>query len=234
MKVIVVIPTYNERDNIEELVARLVRVGVPDLGILFVDDASPDGTATAVRGLIARFPFLHIIERTGKHGLGSAYVEGFRNALKEGAEIVCEMDADLSHAPEDLPRLIAAITEGADVAIGSRRILGGKIVGWNWRRHFASRGAVWFSRMLLQLHTKDATSGFRAYRAHVLRNINFESVHSDGYAFQEEMLMRCERAGFIIREIPTTFVDRTRGSSKLGYHEIVDFFRSIFRLWMHR
>jgi len=234
MRVTVVVPTYNEKENVSELVARIAALAFADLDIVIVDDRSPDGTAVAVRQLMARFPFLHIIERSGKLGLGSAYVEGFKYALKEGADIVCEMDADLSHAPEDLPRLIAAVTGGADVAIGSRRILGGKIVGWNWRRHFASKGAVWFSRMLLQLRTKDATSGFRAYRTHVLRSIGFESVHSDGYAFQEEMLMRCERKGFIIKEIPTTFIDRTRGSSKLGYREIAAFFRSIFRLWMHQ
>ncbi|MEW6610746.1 MAG: polyprenol monophosphomannose synthase [Patescibacteria group bacterium] len=230
----IVIPTYNERENIVPLIHALFALGISDLSVLVVDDASPDGTGEAVEALRAELPHLELLRRACKQGLGSAYVEGFARVLEKGAGVVVEMDADFSHAPEDVPRLLQAIVDGADVVIGSRRVPRGRIVGWHWRRHVASRGAMWIARMLLRLKTRDVTSGFRAYRRSCLTAIHFADVRSDGYAFQEEMLLRCERGKFIITEVPVTFIDRVHGTSKLGMQEIVNFFITLLRLWIHR
>lgn len=229
--IVIVIPTYNERENIVMLIRALQSLLLPDIHILVVDDASPDGTADAVETLRKEFPGVSVLRRSGKMGLGSAYVEGFQRALSEGADVVVQMDADLSHDPRDVPRLFEVIEGGADVAIGSRRITGGRIVGWNWKRHIASRGAMWMARIMLRLRTRDITSGFRAFRRSCLIALHFEDVRSNGYAFQEEMLLRCEQGQFIIREIPVTFVDRQVGMSKLGVREIAEFFLIMLRLW---
>ncbi len=234
MRITVVVPTYNERENIEMLISRIAALHIPEISIIVVDDASPDGTGAAVSALHGTYPFVSLIERNGKKGLGSAYVEGFTRALAQGADIIIEMDADLSHAPEDIPRLLSAIEEGADVAIGSRRVPGGQIVGWHWRRHLASICATWLSRALLGFSTRDITSGFRAFRRSTLIAMHFADVRSDGYAFQEEMLLRCERGKFIITEIPVVFTDRVRGESKLGVREVISFFITLMRLWIHR
>lgn len=232
MSVTIVIPTYNERGNIEILISRIAALHIPDVGIIAVDDASPDGTGKLVEALLGDFPQVTLIRRPAKLGLGSAYVEGFTRALTQGADVIVEMDADLSHSPEDIPRLLNAIEEGADVAIGSRRVPGGKIVGWHWRRHLASTCATWISRALLGFSTRDITSGFRAFRRSTLIAIHFADVRSDGYAFQEEMLLRCERGKFIITEVPVVFMDRVRGESKLGFRDVVSFFVTLLRLWI--
>ena len=234
MRTTIVIPTYNERGNIEILISRIAALHMPTASIIVVDDASPDGTGAVVSALQGTYPFVSLIERSGKKGLGSAYVEGFTRALAQGADIIIEMDADLSHAPEDIPRLLSAIEEGADVAIGSRRVPGGQIVGWHWRRHVASACATWLSRALLGFGTRDITSGFRAFRRSTLLAMHFADVRSDGYAFQEEMLVRCERGKFIISEIPVVFTDRARGQSKLGLRDVVSFFVTLMRLWIRR
>jgi len=227
----IVIPTYNERENIVPLVRALYGLGIPDLYVLVVDDASPDGTADAVDALRGEFPGVEVLRRPGKMGLGSAYVEGFTRALEAGADVVIQMDADFSHDPADVARLIAALEARADVAVGSRRVAGGSIVGWHWQRHLASKGAQTLARMLLRLKTRDITSGFRAFRHSCLAAIHFSDVRSNGYAFQEEMLLRCERGHFLIMEVPVRFVDRACGNSKLGIKDVVEFFTIMAKLW---
>lgn len=229
MKTIIVVPTYNEGENIERLIKSIFNLRVNNLEVIIVDDASPDGTGEKVKSLIPDYP-LYLIARNKKMGLGSAYIAGFKKALALGAEIIFEMDADFSHEPRDIPRLIAAIENGADLAIGSRRVKGGKIVGWSPRRHLTSWIATWFSRAMLGMKTNDVTAGFRAYRRAVIENLNLNAIQSSGYAFQEEMLYRSERAGFNVVEIPVTFLDRKQGKSKLGQKEIYDFFLSMLKL----
>ncbi len=225
----VVIPTYNEAENIGGLVADLLALPL-QLQVLIVDDASTDDTAKLVDELTQRYKNLHVLHRGGKFGLGSAYRDGFAYALNTGASVVGEMDADFSHNPNDVPRLFAAITAGADVVIGSRRVAGGSIVGWGPWRHLASWGAMTVSRLTLGLKTKDVTAGFRLYTTAALRRIPWRETRSDGYAFQEEILFWCERAGLKIVEIPVTFTDRTQGKSKLSPSNATEFFKTMWRL----
>jgi glycosyltransferase involved in cell wall biosynthesis len=244
-KTAVIIPTYNEKENIAGLVGRIFEQNIPNLGIIFVDDGSPDGTAEEIRKHSNRFtnersfvPLrmtsydkpIQVIHRTAKLGLGSAYIAGFKKALADGAELIMEMDADLSHAPEDLPHFIAAVEAGADLVIGSRKIPGGKIIGWNFRRHLMSNGAMFTARLLLGLKTKDVTSGFRCFKRGVLEKIDLDAIKSNGYAFQEEMLYRTEKLGFKVEEIPVTFTDRTKGKSKLSAKDILEFFKVMLKL----
>jgi len=229
MKTIIVIPTYNEKDNVRELVERIFAQSVSGLEILFVDDNSPDGTAGIIKELQKNYP-IHLLERTGKLGLGSAYIAGFKKALALGADLVFEMDADFSHNPTDIPRLIAACESGADLAIGSRKVSGGGVVGWGWKRKFMSNGAMWFARILLRLKAKDVTAGFRCFQRRVLETIDLEKIKSNGYAFQEELLYYTERAGFKVADVPVVFVDRLKGQSKLGKKDITEFFKTVLRL----
>lgn len=201
-----------------------------ELYVLVVDDASPDGTGKVADELGERYPRLQVLHRAGKQGLGSAYRAGFAQALGSGADVVGEMDADLSHAPEDVPRLLAALEGGADVAIGSRRVPGGHIVGWGPWRHLMSFGATAVSRLILGLKTKDVTAGFRLYTKQALAAIPWANVVSDGYAWQEELVYLVERAGLHIAEVPVTFVDRTQGRSKLSSAAALEFFVSLVRL----
>lgn len=228
-RVAIITPTFNERDNIRPLVERIFGLNIAGLFIIFVDDNSPDGTATEIRQLAEKYP-IELIERPGKLGLGTAYVAGFKLALDKSADIIFEMDADLSHAPEDIPRLIGAIESGADVSIGSRKIPGGKILGWNFRRHLMSGGAMSVARLILGLKTCDVTSGFRCYRRKVLEKINLSTIQSNGYAFQEEMLWRVEKNYFRIEEVPVTFQDRKTGQSKLSGRDIFEFFKVMTKL----
>lgn len=222
MKPIIIIPTYNERANIEKLLRHLFRLPTPGLEIIVVDDNSPDGTADIVEKLTKEYP-VHLIKRPGKLGLGSAYIAGFKAALVQGAEYIFEMDADFSHDPDDVVRLLAA-AQNVDLVIGSRRVQGGKIIGWGWTRKAMSTGAMWFARMLLHLKTKDVTAGFRCFHRRVLDTIHLDTITSNGYAFQEELLYRTEQSGFLIKEIPVTFVDRQEGKSKLSKKDIIEFF----------
>lgn len=228
-----VIPTYNEAANLPELTARLFALP-QNLNVLVVDDASPDGTGAVADELAQRYPRLHVLHRAGKLGLGSAYRAGFAWALARGADVVGEMDADLSHAPEDVPRLLATIHHGAGAAIGSRRVAGGRIVGWGMWRSTISWGAAIVSRLILGLKTKDVTAGFRLYTKAALAAIPWQEVASDGYAWQEELVYMLERAGVKITEVPVTFVDRTRGHSKLNFQNVVEFFVTIWRLRSQR
>ncbi len=230
MKKYIIIPTYDEKENLPRLVEKIFSLHVPDLHIIVVDDNSPDGTGKIADELSRQYP-LSVIHRAGKLGLGSAYLAGFKKAMQAGAEIVLEMDADFSHNPQDLPRLIKPIEEGdADVVIGSRRVQGGNVKGWSRWRNWQSRAAMSFARLILNLTTKDITAGFRAYRVQSLKRIDLDKVAAGGYAFQEEMIYLCERNNFKIKEIPVTFTDRRFGKSKLGLKDIVEFFATVFRL----
>lgn len=229
MNLWVVVPTYNERENIDQLLARCFALPL-ELTVLVVDDSSPDGTAERVGELKAVYPRLRLFKRAGKLGLGSAYRDGFSIALQNGGEILGEMDADMSHAPEDLLKLISAVKEGADVVIGSRRVKGGRVDGWGLVRRFTSWGAMTTARLALGLKTLDVTAGFRLYTRQALEKIPWQAAKSDGYAWQEEMLYLCEKAGLRIVEVPVVFVDRKHGKSKLNSKNIFEFFKTMWRL----
>lgn len=229
MKPIIVIPTYNEKENIAKLIMAIFTLSIPNLEIIVVDDNSPDGTAVAVEELEKKQSSIHLIKRRGKLGLGSAYITGFKKAIALEADYIFEMDADFSHDPKDIPRLLEA-ARTADLVIGSRKVRRGKIAGWNWYRRFSSAGAMWFSRLLLGLKTKDVTAGFRVYKRKALTAIPLDKIKSNGYAFQEEMLYRTKKLGCEIREIPVTFIDRREGQSKLSKKDIVEFFVIMFKL----
>lgn len=229
MKTIIVIPTYNEKDNVSELAEKIFALRVEGLEVLFVDDNSPDGTDKIIKELQKNYP-IHLLARTGKLGLGSAYIAGFRRALELGADLIFEMDADFSHDPLDIPRLKSACENGADLSIGSRKVKGGGVVGWGFKRKFLSDGAMWFARILLRLKAKDVTAGFRCFKRRVLETIDLGKIKSNGYAFQEELLYYTERAGFKVEDVPVIFVDRLKGQSKLGKKDITEFFKTVLRL----
>lgn len=233
MKPTVVIATYNERDNIGPLLDQIVALGVPDLHIVVVDDSSPDGTAEMVREKMVR-PEISLISRRGERGYGSAHVRGFQAAMRQGADVIITMDADFSHQPVVIPRLLQAIAEGSDVVVGSRRIAGGSIVGWGVVRKAASQTAMVLTRLILGIKTRDVTTGFRAYRVSALQRLNLETIESNGYSFLQELIFRCERAGLTVREIPIIFNDRERGKSKFSIREIFKFFITLLRLALSR
>ncbi len=230
MQTIIVIPTYNERDNIVNLINDIFKQSLENIKIIVVDDNSPDKTAELVAAAQKTQPNLYLIKRYNKLGLGSAYIAGFKKALALGADLIVEMDADYSHDPKDISRLIETCDNGFHLTIGSRKIKGGKIIGWNFKRKFMSQGAMLIARALLRLKTKDVTSGFRCFKREVLEKINLDSIKSSGYAFQEEMLYRTQKNKFQIKEIPVIFTDRKLGKSKLSNKDIVEFFTTILRL----
>jgi dolichol-phosphate mannosyltransferase len=213
-RVIVVIPTYCEITTLQPLVERLLTVpSHPD--VLVVDDNSPDGTGRLADELAAAHPRVRVLHRAGKEGLGPAYVAGFAAALAGGYDVIVEMDADGSHRPEELGRLLAAIADGADVAIGARWISGGSTEHWPWYRRLVSRGGTAYARIALRSKLHDMTSGYRAFRAGYLESLDLDGLRSAGYVFQIEMAWRAERSGAVIREVPITFVERTDGASKM-------------------
>jgi dolichol-phosphate mannosyltransferase len=213
MSVLVIIPTYNERDNLDRITSA-VRSHRYD--VLIVDDNSPDGTGAIADQLAANDDGVHVLHRDEKQGLGPAYAAGFVRGLELGAEILCEMDADFSHNPEDLPSLVGAVERGADLAIGSRYVEGGGSEGWPWYREAISRGGNAYASLMLGLHVKDATAGFRAFRDTTLRKIDPATCEASGYGFQVEMAWRTESAGLQIVEVPITFRDRIAGESKMN------------------
>ncbi len=233
MRAIVVIPTYNEKDNLPALVKAIFDLSIVGLSVLVIDDHSPDGTGQLADELAQKYQ-LQVIHRSGKLGLGSAYRVGFEACLSAGADYILEMDADFSHDPKDLPRLIAAAEAGADLALGSRKVKGGQIIGWNWQRKLYSHGAMFLARLVLGLTTKDITAGFRCFRATALNKIDYAHIKSNGYAFQIEMVYRLEKAGLAIVEVPVTFPDRRLGVSKLGRQDIWEFFQLIWQLKFSR
>ncbi|GAA2449808.1 polyprenol monophosphomannose synthase [Actinomadura vinacea] len=213
-RVLVIIPTYNERDNIEGIVGR-VREAVPPADVLVVDDASPDGTGQLADALAKADEHVQVLHRAGKEGLGPAYIAGFRWAAEHGYDVMVEMDADGSHQPEELPRLLAAL-EDADLVLGARWIPGGKVRNWPVRREALSRGANTYARLMLGIPLHDATGGFRAFRAATLEKIGLEEVDSRGYCFQIDLALRTLREGLKVVEVPITFVDRVHGTSKMN------------------
>jgi glycosyltransferase involved in cell wall biosynthesis len=229
--VVAIVPTYDEAENLEALVQRL-RDAVPDVDILVVDDDSPDGTAELAGKLAAEHGRLDVLVRTGRRGLGSAYREGFRRAIDGGAEICVQIDADLSHDPADLPALLVNIEHGADLAIGSRYVPGGRTESWSWRRRWLSRWGNRYAAGVLGLAVNDATAGFRAYRVEALESMGFETVTAEGYGFQIEMTHRLVRAGGKIVEFPIAFQDRRAGASKLSQSIVGEAVGLVARLWI--
>jgi dolichol-phosphate mannosyltransferase len=210
---VVCLPTYNERENLGPMLRALGDKGVR---VLVIDDSSPDGTGELADRLAAELDHVDVLHREHKEGLGPAYLAGFRHALADGAELVLEMDCDFSHDPDDVPRLIAAAREGADVVLGSRYVAGGAVRNWGPLRRFISAGGSLYARVVLGADVRDLTGGFKCYRRQVLEAIDLDAIRSKGYAFQIETTYRALRAGFRVVEIPITFVDREVGGSKMS------------------
>lgn len=221
---LVIIPTYNEKENIEKMIRKVFSLAVP-FHLLIVDDGSPDGTAGIVKNLQREFTGkLFIEERTGKQGLGTAYIHGFKWALARSYNFIFEMDADFSHNPEDLIRLLEACQKDTDVVVGSRYVKGGNVKNWDAKRIILSFCASLYTRMILCIPVRDTTAGFKCYRRKVLEAINLDKIKFTGYAFQIEMKYTAHRLGFKVKEIPITFKDRTEGISKMS----MNIFREAF------
>lgn len=220
-RVLVIIPTYNESQNIESITNRLRR-SVPDAHILIADDNSPDGTGDIADRLSSDDDHIHVMHRKGKEGLGAAYLAGFHWGLDEGYDILVEHDADGSHQPEELPRLLQAIRAGADMVKGSRWVKGGSVVNWPKSRQFISRGGSLWTRLWLGIPVKDATGGFNAFRASTLRGISLDEVASAGYCFQIDLVWRAIRNGYTVVEVPIEFVEREFGDSKMSRNIVVE------------
>jgi dolichol-phosphate mannosyltransferase len=212
----VCLPTYNERENLEPMVQALGAVLREGDGVLVVDDRSPDGTGELADCLAAELGFVDVLHRQRKEGLGPAYLAGFRRALANGAELVLEMDCDFSHDPKDVPRLIAAAEDGADLVLGSRYVRGGSIPNWGVVRRAISLGGNLYAQAVLQSPIRDLTGGFKCFRRRVLETIDLGAIDSRGYAFQIETTYRVVRAGFRVVEVPIAFVDREQGHSKMS------------------
>lgn len=230
MRVLVMLPTYNEIENIQDVLER-TRRALPDADVLVIDDGSPDGTAETAEKLgagmvgdLAGDGRVEVLRRASKSGLGSAYRAGFRIGLARGYDVMVEMDADLSHDPAVLPQLIDAVAQGADLAIGSRYVPGGDIPDWKWLRRMISRGGGLYARTMLGLSVHDATAGFRAYHRRLLSQLDLDAVRADGYGFQVEMTYLTEKAGGRIAEVPITFRDRSLGRSKMSSRIVVEAF----------
>lgn len=231
LKNLVIIPTYNEKENIERMIHKVFSLK-EDFHLLIVDDGSPDGTAEIVKKLQQDYPGkLHIEEREGKLGLGTAYLHGFRWGLKNDYEYLFEMDADFSHNPDDLERLLDACRNGAQLAIGSRYVKGGKVANWDRKRLLLSYFASWYVRMILWIKIRDTTAGFKCYHRSVLEKINFDAVTFKGYAFQICMKYAAIKHGFKVVEVPITFIDREFGTSKMSSSI---FKEAIFGVWKMR
>jgi dolichol-phosphate mannosyltransferase len=213
-RVVIVVPTYNEAQNITWIVGR-TREALPEADVLVVDDGSPDGTGRIADELATRDEHVRVVHRTAKEGLGAAYLHGFGVALAAGYDVVGEMDADGSHQPEQLPAMLAAL-EDADLVLGSRWVPGGSVVNWPWTRQLLSRGGNLYTRVVLGIPVRDATGGFRLFRRATLEHIDLGSVESVGYCFQADLAWRALEAGLRVREVPITFVERTHGRSKMS------------------
>lgn len=216
MKKLVIIPTYNEKENIEKIIRKVLSLS-GGYHILVVDDGSPDGTGNIVKHLQEEYNGkLHLLERKGKLGLGTAYIAGFKWALQNSYDFIFEMDADFSHNPDDLERLYEACAKGADVVVGSRYTSGGKVVNWPMDRILISKGGAMYTKLITWMPVNDPTAGFVCYKADVLRRIPLDKVHFIGYAFQIEMKYRAWKLGFKIKEVPIAFEDRKEGVSKMS------------------
>jgi dolichol-phosphate mannosyltransferase len=228
LRAMVCVPTYNERDNVEPLVRALGEV--LDLArdrVLVIDDNSPDGTGEIADRLAAELPWVSVLHRERKEGIGAAYLAGFAVALADGAELVLEVDCDFSHDPADVPRLIAACVDGADLALGSRWVEGGGTVNWGLGRRIVSRGGSLYARVVLGVRVRDLTGGFKCFRREVLEGIDLDAITTRGYGFQIEGTYRALRAGFCVVELPITFVDRRVGESKMTSGIVLEAMRQV-------
>ena len=228
-KVLVIIPTYNEIDNIEPITRRL-RQAVPEAHILIADDNSPDGTGALADKLAAADDHIHVNHRRGKEGLGAAYLDSFEWGLANGYDVLVEHDADGSHQPEQLPRLLTALAEGADMVKGSRWIKGGSIVNWPKSREFLSRGGSVYIQLMLGMPVKDVTGGFNAFKAPVLRDIISGPIDRQGYGIQRDLTWNAYRKGYRIVEVPIDFIERERGDSKMGSHVVKEAIKSTTKM----
>lgn len=226
MKAIVIVPTYNEAENIANLINKIFSVD-SNLHILVIDDNSPDGTAEIVKRISEKDPRVHLIKRPGKLGLGTAYIEGFKYALANGYEAIFEMDADFSHNPEDIPRFLDAL-EDADLVIGSRYLTGVNVINWPLRRLMLSYFANLYTRIITGMPVRDATGGYKCFRAEALKQIDLDKIKTNGYGFQIEMNFRFWAKGFRVKEIPIVFVDRRNGVSKMNKKIILE---AVFLVW---
>jgi dolichol-phosphate mannosyltransferase len=213
-KAVVCLPTYNERENLERMIEALAPHGV---GVLVIDDNSPDGTGEIADRLAAEHDWVSVLHRTAKEGLGRAYIAGFKQLLAGDTEYILQMDCDFSHDPADVPRLVSAVDAGADLAIGSRYVKGGGTSNWGVTRQVMSRGASVFTRLIL-MPVRDATGGFKCFRREVLEGIDLDSIDAAGYVFQVETTFRARRKGFKVVEVPIHFADRTAGTSKMSWN----------------
>lgn len=230
MKLLVIIPTYNEVENITRLIPEVFAVIPADAGILVVDDGSPDGTGKAVKDIQGQYEgHLNILERTQKSGLADAYITGFRWGMENGYDVLCEMDADFSHKPEYLPAMWEAVQTN-DVAIGSRNVKGGSVEGWTFTRNLISKGGSLYSRMVLGCPVKDLTGGFNMWRKAALDKIGLDTIISKGYSFQIEMKYKAYKAGCSIKEIPINFPDRKFGQSKMSKGIFMEALKAVWRI----
>lgn len=228
LKTLTVIPTYNELEALPVVIKRL-RAAQPDVHVLVVDDNSPDGTGQLADRLSDQDPLIHVLHREGKGGLGAAYIAGFTWGLDRGYDVLVEMDADCSHRPEELGGLLEAVEHGADLAIGSRYVPGGKTVNWPWHRQFLSWGANVYARTMLGTTVKDITAGYRAFRRETLEKIDLETIESVGYCFQIDLGWRTQLQGLTIAEVPITFVEREVGDSKMDSGVILESMTKVAR-----
>ncbi|GAA3544317.1 polyprenol monophosphomannose synthase [Nocardioides daeguensis] len=224
-RTVMVVPTYNEAGNIAWIIERL-RTAQPLVDVLVVDDGSPDGTGAIADQIALADQQVHVLHRTAKGGLGAAYLAGFRWALEAGYDVIGEMDADGSHQPEQLARLLAGL-EDADLVIGSRWVPGGSVVNWPWQREALSRGGNLYVRLLLGITVRDATAGYRLFRRSTLERIHLDEVRSTGYVFQTDLVTRTLQAGLVVREVPIEFVERIRGESKMSGQVAVESLKRI-------
>jgi dolichol-phosphate mannosyltransferase len=221
LRVLVIVPTYEERENLPLTLGRL-RAAVPSAHVLVADDASPDGTGDVADTWAARDDHVHVLHRRGKAGLGAAYIDGFRWGLAQGYDVLVEMDADGSHQPEQLPSLLERVADGADLTLGSRWVPGGSVVNWPRHREILSRGGNLYVRLALGVPLHDATGGYRAFRATALEKIGMDDVQSQGYCFQVDLAWRAVQCGLRVDEVPITFVEREFGDSKMSQAIVVE------------
>jgi len=223
-RVTVVVPTFNERENLSHIAAAITHQGYR---VLVVDDSSPDGTGELADRIASEDPRVSVLHRREKEGLGPAYADGFDRALKDQSEVIIEMDADFSHDPADLPRLVKALDDGADLAIGSRYVAGGSTPDWPVFRQGISRGGNLYARIMLGIPVRDATAGFRAFKAEALKRLPYRSAEASGYGFQVEMAWRAHEEGLRIVEVPISFRDRAHGTSKMGSDIVLEAMRLV-------
>jgi len=227
-RLLITLCTYNERENLGEIIPEILRFA-PLADVLVVDDNSPDGTGRIADEMAAANPQIKVLHRPGKQGLGTAILAGFQFAIDHGYDLLVNLDADFSHHPRHLPAVLECMNR-ADVAIGSRYVVGGGVVGWGLRRHFMSRGINWYARLLLRLKTKDNSGSYRCYRVAKLKELDLGRFRARGYAFQEEVLYRCRRVGCRFEETPIMFEDRRFGESKINYKETLEALRVMLLL----